>query len=552
MLILAARRDLGVARKRLVLASLYALPVRCIDGSCDPKSISSVEGIVAPAWTPDGRNIFFFSGRSQIATYSVSPDGQTLSPIAWQRAVAPVGYDLRVYGAVSGGSQYMAAVKQAGEALSVLPEDRNVLGIVSRAGGRVEVLSVSRSTLAMFRRVTGEPERPVPISAAYLKDPYLAPSSRLGFGLYAEGYSEKGDGFGGLGLPYSKVFFDGLTGDPFGKFNQSQVRLTSRHWARQGGRLTAAVGKLRDGVIISVAANSATRELFALVRRARGELRILRVSPNSVESRAFDCGDLYGKLSAPVTVETRLVGPAEHQVALIRYTRDGNSRGTVFLLHGGPGGSASYFAHWNLVKAYLDQGFDVAAIDGSASLGVSLSVAKRIGNQGGEALERDGEIVASLIHSERERGRLTAVHAESFGASVILTKSYQSMRADLEILVVPWLRYRDPSLWIPEGGNLQGQRLAEDALLGSGREDGSFWDWQSRRVESWRPDSRTLVFFAERDPISRPEDLSPGFVPAQNVYLLKNAAHQTVYGAPEIWPAIYAHLAALSAPAETR
>lgn len=224
-----------------------------------------------------------------------------------------------------------------------------------------------------------------------------------------------------------------------------------------------------------------------------------------------------------------------HDLPLRRYRPEAPNRRLAVYFRGGPSGNLAHSPNASL-GGLLSLGFDVIAPDYSGATGVSADLAGRLAAMGPEAIARDVEVtmqyVDQLMAAEFDE---CLIYGESFGAlHAVLAARRHPQACDTIVLVVPWLKHREPRTWTrssPNGGFEPAyQEFTERVLIGIHNEEATdaFRQWQEGLRSNPLHGRNILVFFAERDQVSSPEDLMPLEGENVSIVTVPGTTHSTI------------------------
>ena len=239
-------------------------------------------------------------------------------------------------------------------------------------------------------------------------------------------------------------------------------------------------------------------------------------------------------------------GEADHAIGVHLHTGVEPSPKLVVFHHGGPATSLLDKGYEATIRSYVDLGYDVLAVDGTGSRDIGLGALARLRTEGPAAITRDAELVARFLRDLPHRYESIVVHGESFGAASAIVTA-ERLSADRLVLVVPWLKYREPESWLQPStpANLTRQSRWEDGLFGPKQSTSAlrFRTWLTTLATRSSFDANTLFLFASDDARSQREDIVPG---TARVMVL-DGNHSTVPRSPATWLAISSHIEARAA-----
>lgn len=364
--------------------------------------------------------------------------------------------------------------------------------------------------------------------------------------------------------PYQQALFDLATGTLAGSFAADAVGVSRPlPLAHQVERLNEQLA--RSGSVILDASLSGD-VLVALTLSSNGDRRIIRVSGAGINERSL-CTPLPGDmvrggakppypLAAPVAAGPspllRIFGVAPNgsemhragRPIVIKYGLNKTAaRDLVLYFHGGPGASFADGYFPLPVEKLLTPGRDVVGVEYAGSIGGGIELTRRLARQGMKALELD---VDSIFRwARKQRYQRIFILGSSFGGipSLLAVKRHREVVA-ASFLVAPALRLQDPSAWASHGSGLapvgtNTQLAYEEAYLGrrGGRE--RFARAMAELVRSAPLGLNDHFYFAELDPMSRPEHLPASLSPR---IILPRTVHAASLARDEVWNDILPHL----------
>lgn len=422
-------------------------------------------------------------------------------------------------------------------------------------GTQLEMVAARRSDMNLVR--IGElATAGTGISAVHAYSLTLFPNSEF----YPDGIAYLGAASRGrlAYLPYQLPLVDQSSGRIAGKFGPTGIVLenTSRL-----SRTLARFRRLHGESRIVLDASLSGDTLVALTLSGRGNRAIVRISPAGLSERPI-CTDVTVTDFRPRTRPLPLVSedtghrplfrafsvdvdgrevmrPGRPVLALHRATDD-RPGDIILYFHGGPGvsGASSDF-RLSQLGALLKSGRDVVAVEYSGSVGGGDALTLRLGERGIAALEEDIDSIVRWI-GRRGYRRVFIVGSSFGGVPALVALDRHRSRFSAAFLFAPMLRLPEPEAHADRGRfdsvAADTQLSYERALLG-GADGRERFKAQLAAIVKRDPLRATdHVYFAERDPVSRPSDLPPGTAAAHEVIPRTN--HAVIFAVPEAWRAI--------------
>lgn len=509
------------------------LPLDCVNdaGNSCATSLRRLGGLEVLSWSRDATSLFV-RGSDKIFQLEPGPQGgygvrssasitldpavrmRRLGPTSSESAAAEVGAFFQAYGKArrfASGSEDIKAIALSGEqSIWLTGDDHDRLH-----------LSTSRGRDAL----------PKALSAPVYRDVELAFLGEVPEA-YIAGWSSSQSR-----SPYHHPLIDARSGQRLGTFGPEGVALSPRHdWlsAAVAEFLRAAPGYRLDD--LSVSGDTAA----AVSHNLNGDTTA-GVFTRQGRSDRLTC-KVSGSAAPPREWSQVALTAGSHSVALSLYRAAPQSDGLVVYFHGGPANSLREARYLATVRRYAALGFDVVAVDGAGSRDIGLAALSQLAVDAPAAIEADAQVVRGFVSGLRPGYGRVIVHGESFGASQAIVTA-KTLGADALVLVAPWLVHRAPDDWMT--GDAMASRKAnqirwERAVFGE------FDSVPARRFRTWmvsladgsRFNSRSLIVFAQQDPVSRPGDVGAGDA---RVHVLPGN-HATLLANPQTWTLIGSHL----------
>lgn len=365
---------------------------------------------------------------------------------------------------------------------------------------------------------------------------------------------------GGGYLPYQQPLIDQATGRVNGRFGLTGISLENP------GELSAGLAELnadlhRRGAALVDASRSGD-VVVAITLEQNGDRRLVRLSPGGLREKPLCAPAFPARGRSAPSPPYPLTSGAEAGVlqmrvftlnpqggeamepgrpVVLQYSLgEGTEREAVVYFHGGPGATIADELHPVVVKRFLKSGRDVVAVEYSGSLGGGLTLSRRLAWNGMSAIDED---VDAVSHWLKRRGYARVyVVGNSFGgvpALAMLARHRQQVTAGF--FLAPLLQLQDPEEWAKRGSGLapvatDTQLAYEHAYLGGPKGRAEFArDLRLLLAKAeLRPSDQ--FYFAEFDPMSRPEHLPSGVLAHQKV--VPRAVHGAIASSDTVWEGI--------------
>jgi len=339
-------------------------------------------------------------------------------------------------------------------------------------------------------------------------------------------------------LPHQIAVADAATGKLLG------VRNDLGQWAdlrgRQDGRRQLFTPDA--GAQTLDAASTRDGAVSAALFQATNGTRSARITIGKW-SNHFDCE--ADSAAIPANIERHILGERRWPIVLT-IASPPHSIGTAVIFPGGPGEGIDQIFEHSSARHFLAAGYRIVAVDYSGSGLDGRRISNRLVPDPLTALARDAEVLANNW-TRLTLGRDTIIAGESFGAipAALLANRIPGTRL---VLIAPFLRHRDPSVWLSNPIAEAYQRTFEATALNLGSPilANAFQRRLDETFGALDP-KMTLVVSGTRDKISPPEDLasvSTGRAASAKVF----ASHEFITGSDDTWAAVTSWLANKSFP----
>lgn len=530
----------------LGLSSVLVFGPDCTqDGAnCRVHEIGSTAGIAYPSWS--GRRSLFVIGAnrrswpSRVVEFDWNSNGDLTS-----RGVGnftPISYRLAFSGIVNWTDASGAADHIEYATLPSVPKFRPLSG--SWVQGRfVGNLVENLTDLSIGLQTSTQPIEAIELHATEVQRPViLAGDTRWQIG--DAGYVVVGQEKWLAGDP----LLEALSGRVVGLVEGRQIRGLTR--SASWGKINLALAKYETSYIASASYVASHDVLFVLLKDVFGGAIVVRLSAGRVTTElttscrndgrappkiAFDD---WGAIDRPLPVQRMSAGP---------------TRKLVVYFHGGPGGQGAKKPANDAIRVYLDAGYDVALVEYSGSRGSGLGISRRLASEQFDAVSKDVEEIGKRIGEFSTKYDEIALHGESYGAVYAATLQ-RSIFPSFTVLVAPWLQYRKPQDWLPNGqARWTYQEKFENRIFGwrSSSYKSAWLGNLAKSVESWPPGRETLVILGEADRLVPAAEVSRLLDPKRvRILVMPNINHEYVLGYDKTLAALEAYLAERAARSE--
>lgn len=502
-------------------------------------------------WTPDGRLLVRVHERDQRAV-SIDPDR---GAVAEAGSLDPAWSRVHLFARSHGGLDALRDAKLVAAVTKI--DGKTFIRGTATLGKATELLAVRYPSLQLAR-FTGRGFTDLPLNAAETRmlvalSPNEGDASYLGSPLRRQGSYR----------PHQQPIFDLATGRLAGSFGADRVDLSGvPSLAARSRLLNAALA--RSGSVILDASLSG-EAMIALTLSSNGDRKLIRLSRRSIAERPL-CAPLPAEmirarakppypLSAPpggpvpavrifsLASNGRETASPGNPVAVQYRLGKGPGRDLVLYFHGGPGGTLADGYFPVPVDRLLTPRRDVVSVEYSGSIGGGLKLSRGLARHGMKSLERD--LDALFRWARLKRYARIYVLGSSFGgipALLAIKRHRDSVAASF--LVAPALRLQDPSAWASQGSGLapvgaNTQLAYEETYLGGPRGRRRFANEMEELVRTAPLGAQDHFYFAELDPMSRPEHLPPGPSPRT---IMPKTVHAASLAQEDLWKDIISEL----------
>lgn len=531
----------ALAKAPTAFSSLTAFGSECFatGQTCEPRKLSSISGLVSPAWSRDGETFYVIGGDrrsnpSILFRYRWEQAGVSTQPVEAAR-FRPSAYRLHFSGAVDWPS-VSTGISAIEAGSRTHPDSRLRPLAASWSGGQpVGQLWFRLDDQSLWALNTDSQAGRTSLTMADVLEPHLALDNRSRMLVSDTGFlTGKAHAY-----PDGTGVVDASSGHVVGTFKGRTISMMEPMIDIE--EVNAALQVQTRFYIASVQYVPSSHALFVLLKDAFDGSKLILFRPGlATREVSMVCGGIQAS-TPPPTIRMDDWGEPARALPVWTYST-GHSRRLVIFFHGGPGGQGLGKSLPPLARVYLGAGYDVAMVEYSGSKGAGLTLADRLAKEGFDALERDSAAIRA------QESRLLTIydeiglHAESYGA--MYGVGLRLERAPVfTVFVAPWLRYRDPSEWLGPDANVTRiayQRRYEQNTFGwTTTDDLVQWSQcQTDKVSAWRPSPQTFIILADRD-----RQVPPKFVKAElgdrdaTIIVLPGVGHDGIAGFKEttIW-----------------
>jgi pimeloyl-ACP methyl ester carboxylesterase len=306
---------------------------------------------------------------------------------------------------------------------------------------------------------------------------------------------------------YAQPVLDADTGAMVGWNSERNIALPENFsWLRR--RVTDALNRSESSSLRNVQVLT-ERDLawVSLLHFREGE-EFMLLGPNNTE-KALRCG-----IPSDDTIGSRrfVLGEGAQRLFLREWRSESTDRGVVVFFHGGPDGTLAQDNYRRDILSFVDAGFRVLAVDYSGSTGATFDLARRLSVRGIDAIRADAALLSEYLNQQSYPN--VVVYGASFGsvaAAALIERAPHLV--DGVVLVAPYLRYRDPSIWggrrQMSGRDIVYQRRFDEVFVAQPDSRRSVARWLQGLPARWPANIRTLLVFGELDPVSQAADWIP-------------------------------------------
>lgn len=263
------------------------------------------------------------------------------------------------------------------------------------------------------------------------------------------------------------------------------------------------------GIAIAVSFTAGVEGGHSVLRRA--------AAGGAWQARYLRCADAnLGSSVSGTTARTYDAGEPGWPVVARLHQRPASRRLLVYL-HGGPDRSVLYDQAFDPGGWLKRQSGDVVSYDPSGTIGVDASVAQRLAEFGGEALERDAQLIVADVRRLAPNYEEVVLYAASYGG-VLVPDVVRGLGSRLAraYLVAPLARHHDPLTNKADRAAARKRNFSDDFTVlfhdlhfGNRRVDSRvpFDVWLEAKYQGFTLDQRFMVVQGDRDEISRPGDV---------------------------------------------
>lgn len=259
---------------------------------------------------------------------------------------------------------------------------------------------------------------------------------------------------------------------------------------------------------------------------------------NRVFEQSCDMPPMDPFVSKPVTIHSASLGNESRPLYGV-HLKQKDPQGMVLFLSGGPTNDSDFDESFT-VRKYLSLGWDVLAVKYSGNVGAGVATSRRLREMGLQAaFSSDADAIARSLNTVPSDRKLV-VHGESFGGLLALTISAKLERSHRNIIVTPWIKYRNPREWLndsPSYAQISYQKAFERSIFGQ-----AYWPTLDDSIRSLLPKTltatSTVLVFGDLDGISKVDDIPVSWDPSEYKVLGVKGTHAFVASDRRVWTEI--------------
>jgi pimeloyl-ACP methyl ester carboxylesterase len=331
-------------------------------------------------------------------------------------------------------------------------------------------------------------------------------------------------------------------GDEMGSFTPDGVQVGGDLAWLGGG--TTAYATANPSFTLDAVSVFDTETAYLLASNVSGDTSLIRMTPTGYTETTCRAAEAEGR---DLAWDVSSLSSGERAIGVNHFRGPGERRGVVIYFHGGPTTSFRDGSYDGVVRHYAGLGFDVVAVDGVGSRDTGFLSVAELRTGAVAAIDGDAAALAAYLKGLASPYRTVVVHGESFGAAQAIVTA-DLIGPEATVLVAPWLNHRPVEQLFTGAGassRIETQRIWEAAVFGprDTPQNTQFRLWLSSLSARSAFEDNTLIVFAARDRISRPDDVTPGDA---KVFVDQTTNHDRVTTSELTWDQVDAHLASFA------